>query len=86
MSAPAQAAAGGLTYASNPAELPEGTLVDLYFRAIDHRRPRAQLIRSEGGWQPISHERDRRECTVHRGCADRLGLRPRRPPRDTVRE
>jgi long-chain acyl-CoA synthetase len=56
MSAPAQAAAGGLTYASNPAELPEGTLVDLYFRAIDHRRPRAQLIRSEGGWQPISHE------------------------------
>lgn len=43
-------------YASNPAELPPGTLVDLFLRAVDARRARAQLRRTDAGWQPISHE------------------------------
>lgn len=45
----------GRDYASNPAELPKGTLVDLFFRAIDMDRPRAQMHRTAAGWQPISH-------------------------------
>jgi long-chain acyl-CoA synthetase len=40
---------------SNPAELPQGTLVDLYFRAVDMNRSRAQMHRTESGWQSISH-------------------------------
>jgi long-chain acyl-CoA synthetase len=50
------AARAGLQYVSNPAELPQGTLVDLFFSALEHRSDRAQLRRTEGGWQPISHE------------------------------
>jgi long-chain acyl-CoA synthetase len=46
----------GLRYASNPAQLPEGTLVDLFFNAVQKQRPRAQLRRTEAGWQPISHD------------------------------
>jgi long-chain acyl-CoA synthetase len=46
---------GGIRHASNPAELPEGTLVDLFLNAVALDRPRAQLRRSEAGWQPISH-------------------------------
>jgi long-chain acyl-CoA synthetase len=46
---------GGVRYASNPAELPEGTLVDLFLNAIAMDRPRAQLRRTDAGWQPISH-------------------------------
>jgi long-chain acyl-CoA synthetase len=42
-------------YASNPAELPEGTLVDLFLNAVALDRPRAQLRRTGAGWQPISH-------------------------------
>jgi long-chain acyl-CoA synthetase len=42
--------------ASNPAQLPEGTLVELFFHAVDrHRLPNAQLVRTPAGWQPISH-------------------------------
>jgi long-chain acyl-CoA synthetase len=42
-------------FASNPAELPEGTLVDLFLGAVALDRPRAQLRRTDAGWQPISH-------------------------------
>jgi long-chain acyl-CoA synthetase len=42
-------------YAANPADLPEGTLVDLFLGAIDLGRPRAQLHRTATGWQPVSH-------------------------------
>ena len=40
----------------HPAELPAGTLVDLFLRAVSARRPRAQLRRTVAGWQPISHD------------------------------
>jgi long-chain acyl-CoA synthetase len=56
MSVPAAAAAPGtLQYVSNPADLPDGTLVDLFLDAVALGRERAQLRRTEGGWQPISH-------------------------------
>jgi long-chain acyl-CoA synthetase len=44
------------TYVSNRAELPPGTLVELFFGAVAKRNPRAQLRRTESGWQPISHD------------------------------
>jgi long-chain acyl-CoA synthetase len=46
---------GERRYASNPADLPEGTLVDLFLDAVALDRPRAQLRGTSGGWQPISH-------------------------------
>src|SRR5688572_1208114 len=43
-------------YAANPATLPEGTLVELFFRPIDTvNRPDPQLYRSASGWQTIGH-------------------------------
>ncbi|MEX2282097.1 MAG: long-chain fatty acid--CoA ligase [Gemmatimonadota bacterium] len=43
-------------YAANPATLPEGTLVELFFQPIDRfNRPDAQRHRSAAGWQTISH-------------------------------
>jgi long-chain acyl-CoA synthetase len=42
-------------YAANPAELPEGTLVELFLRAVHGQNPRAQLRRTDQGWKPISH-------------------------------
>jgi long-chain acyl-CoA synthetase len=46
---------GSLAYVSNPAELPQGTLVDLFLDAVDLGGSRAQLYRTDSGWQPISH-------------------------------
>ncbi|CAN5892893.1 AMP-dependent synthetase/ligase [soil metagenome] len=43
-------------YAANPADIPPGTLVDLFFSAVALDRPRAQMHRTESGWQPISHQ------------------------------
>ncbi|MGH7464119.1 MAG: AMP-dependent synthetase/ligase, partial [Longimicrobiales bacterium] len=48
-------AGGGLQYVTNPADLPRGTLVDLFLGAVDLGRPDAQLYRTDGGWQPVSH-------------------------------
>jgi long-chain acyl-CoA synthetase len=45
----------GIREASNPGELPPGTLTELFLNAVAQNRPRAQLQRTEGGWQPISH-------------------------------
>ena len=45
----------GLEYVANPAALPQGTLVDLFLDAVDMRRDRAQLYRTDSGWQPVSH-------------------------------
>jgi long-chain acyl-CoA synthetase len=42
-------------YASNPADIPEGTLVELFLDAVALDRPRAQLWRTDAGWRPISH-------------------------------
>ncbi|HEX6132952.1 MAG TPA: long-chain fatty acid--CoA ligase [Longimicrobiales bacterium] len=47
--------AGTVQYASNPADLPEGTLVELFLNAVDRGSPRAQLYRTDAGWQPVSH-------------------------------
>lgn len=44
-----------LEYVSNPADLPQGTLVDLFLDAVDMGRERAQLYRTDSGWQPVSH-------------------------------
>jgi long-chain acyl-CoA synthetase len=51
-----EAARAGLQYVSNPADLPQGTLVDLFLSALEQGNARAQLRRTEGGWQPIAHE------------------------------
>jgi len=45
----------GRQYISNPADLPQGTLVDLFFDAVDRGLDRAQLYRTEHGWQAVSH-------------------------------
>src|SRR3569833_1658090 len=43
-------------YAANPAQLSPGTLVELFFDAVDrHNLPEAQLYREPSGWRPISH-------------------------------
>jgi long-chain acyl-CoA synthetase len=44
-----------LTHVSNPADLPPGTLVDLFLKAIDLNRDRAQMYRTDDGWKSISH-------------------------------
>ncbi|HEX6559535.1 MAG TPA: long-chain fatty acid--CoA ligase [Longimicrobiales bacterium] len=44
-------------YAADPTRLPPGTLVELFFEAVDkHNLPNAQLQRKPSGWQPISHQ------------------------------
>lgn len=45
----------GREYVSNPADLPQGTLVDLFFGGIARGLDNAQLYRAEAGWQAISH-------------------------------
>jgi long-chain acyl-CoA synthetase len=43
--------------AVNPVKLTPGTLVDLFFGAVDrHNLPNAQLYRTAGGWRHISHK------------------------------
>ncbi len=43
-------------YASNPADLPEGTLVELFYEAVDRASGGAALrFHEEGGWHDISH-------------------------------
>ncbi|HSJ14216.1 MAG TPA: long-chain fatty acid--CoA ligase [Longimicrobiales bacterium] len=49
------AAGGSADYAAHPAELPHGTLVDLFFEAVGHDKRDAQLRATPAGWQPIAH-------------------------------
>ncbi len=43
-------------YANTPADIPDGTLVELFFQAIDEfDKPDAMLHRSASAWRPISH-------------------------------
>ncbi len=45
-----------LRYATTPADLPRGTLIDLFFQAVDqHDKPDALLRRGAAEWEPISH-------------------------------
>src|SRR5690606_26500776 len=47
---------GERTYAATPGDLPEGTLVELFLRAIDEfDKPDAMLRRTAERWEPISH-------------------------------
>jgi len=47
---------GARTYAANPADLPRGTLVQLFFDAVDrHDKPNALLYKAGGEWRAISH-------------------------------
>ena len=45
------------TYAANPTKVPPGTLVDLFFGAVDrHNLDAAQMYRAADGWKSISHK------------------------------
>src|SRR5688572_21540223 len=45
------------TYAANPTRLPKGTLVDLFFGAVEqHNLEQAQMYRAADGWRSISHQ------------------------------
>jgi len=48
---------GSSTYAANPADLPRGTLVQLFFEAIDrYRKGDALRVYRDGAWHSISHD------------------------------
>lgn len=56
-----------LRYAATPGDVPTGTLVELFLRAVDEiDKPDALVYRTADGWQPMSH-RDVLE-RVHRIC------------------
>src|SRR5690606_21301616 len=43
-------------YVANPADLPRGTLVQLFFDAVDrYDKPDALRYKAGGEWRPISH-------------------------------
>jgi long-chain acyl-CoA synthetase len=68
-------ATGRRNEASTPADLPPGTLVQLFFDAVDRfDRPDAQLYRAADGWQPISHRRMVEDVRALVGALDRLGI------------
>jgi len=47
---------GTRTYAANPADLPRGTLVQLFFEAVDrYDKPDALRYKAGGEWRSISH-------------------------------
>jgi long-chain acyl-CoA synthetase len=52
---PGAGAASARREVANPADIPPGTLVDLFLDAVALDLPRAQLHRTASGWQPISH-------------------------------
>ncbi|MFS8638043.1 MAG: long-chain fatty acid--CoA ligase [Gemmatimonadota bacterium] len=48
---------GARNYAANPADLPTGTLVQLFFEAIDrYQRDDAMRYPVDGGWRSIGHD------------------------------
>jgi long-chain acyl-CoA synthetase len=70
------ASPGARTYASNPEELPEGTLIELFFRAIDEiDKADAQLRETPEGWKPISHRRILEEVHTLSDALVELGIR-----------
>jgi long-chain acyl-CoA synthetase len=47
---------GERSYVANRADLPEGTVVELFLRAVDeYDKPDALLRRGVSGWEPVSH-------------------------------
>ncbi len=70
-------------YASMPAQLPEGTLVELFFQAADeHDKPDAYLRQTPGGWEPVSHREALEQvhaiakglATIGLARGDRIGI------------
>ncbi|HEY3120814.1 MAG TPA: AMP-binding protein, partial [Vicinamibacteria bacterium] len=57
--------------------MPQGTLVDLFYRAVDESpRPEHLLYKKDGAWRPISSEEFRRAVEeLSAGLVD-LGVRP----------
>lgn len=77
------ASAAGRTHASSPGTVPEGTVVELFFRAADeHDKPDAYLRHTGSAWEPVSHRhvleqvhalvKALNEAGVQRG--DRIGI------------
>ncbi|MEX0843418.1 MAG: AMP-binding protein, partial [Gemmatimonadota bacterium] len=63
-------------YASNPADLPEGTLVDLFYEAVDRAGEGAALrFHAEGGWRDISHAEVLEEVRRVAGALADLGCK-----------
>src|SRR5688500_3375463 len=48
--------AGSSKIAVNPAQLREGTLVELFFHGVDRKLPNAQMYRTSEGWRSVSHD------------------------------
>ncbi len=62
-------------YASNPAELPEGTLVDLFFEVVDRMEDHpAFRYYGEGDWPSISYREALEQVRAVAGALGHLGL------------
>lgn len=62
-------------YASHPADLPEGTLVELFFRAVDEfDKPDAYLWRSSDTWQLMAHREVLRDVHALSDALVELGI------------
>jgi long-chain acyl-CoA synthetase len=66
---------GRSTYASNPAELPEGTLVDLFFEVVDRLGDGAAFsYHAEGAWHEITYRAAADRVRRVAGALAALGL------------
>jgi long-chain acyl-CoA synthetase len=71
----AGAQAASRNYAANPAEVPTGTLVELFLSAIDeHDKPDALQVREESGWRSISHREVLADVRAVAGVLQSLGV------------
>jgi long-chain acyl-CoA synthetase len=62
-------------YVANPGELPGGTLVELFFDAVDkYGKPDALLRKSGGAWQPWSHARILEEVRLAALALQAMGI------------
>jgi long-chain acyl-CoA synthetase len=66
---------GERSYAANPAELPPGTLVDLFFTAIDgYDSDDALRFRADDGWHSIPHRAVLADVRALAAALERLGV------------
>jgi long-chain acyl-CoA synthetase len=64
-----------MSYASNPAEIPDGTLVELYFEGVDAGGERAAFrYHADGAWRDISHPEALGRIRKAAGALGNLGL------------
>lgn len=67
---------GRTTYASNPAELPEGTLVELFLEAVDRLGERPALrFHRDGAWHDISYDETLEQVRRVSAALAALGLK-----------